>query len=69
MAFKWVTRLISKTSGAPERSTDLGRAIAVLMLEVAQSDFKEAEGETSILLAELTKHIGENSHNLSLIHI
>ena len=64
MAFKWLTRLIPQASEDEENSNALSRAIAVLMLEVAQSDFEETEEETSTLLAGLTEHIGENSQPL-----
>ena len=62
MAFKWLARLVPQASEAAENSGNLSRAIAVLMLEVAQSDFEETEEETSSLLAALAKYIGENSH-------
>lgn len=61
MAFKWLTRLIPQASEGEENSNALSCAIAVLMLEVAQSDFEETEEETSTLLAGLAEHIGENS--------
>ena len=62
MAFKWLARLVPKASEAAENSDNLSRAIAVLMLEVAQSDFEETEEETNSLLAALAKHLGEDSH-------
>lgn len=62
MAFKWLARLVPQASEAAENSDNLSRAIAVLMLEVAQSDFEETEEETSSLLAALAKYIGEDSH-------
>lgn len=62
MAFKWLARLVPQASEAAENSDTLSRAIAVLMLEVAQSDFEETEEETSSLLAALAKYIGEDSH-------
>lgn len=62
MAFKWLARLVAQDSEAAENSDNLSRAIAVLMLEVAQSDFEETEEETSSLLAALAKYIGEDSH-------
>ena len=43
MAFKWLARLVPQASEAAENSDNLSRAIAVLMLEVAQSDFEETE--------------------------
>ena len=60
MAFKWLTRLIQETSEPGTDSSDLSRAIAVLMLEVAQSDFEETEKETSTLLEGLIEHVGES---------
>ena len=62
MAFKWLARLVPQASEAAENSDNLSRAIAVLMLEVAQSDFEETEEETNSLLAALAKHLGEDSH-------
>ena len=61
MAFKWLTRLIPQASEGDEDANTLSRAIAVLMLEVAQSDFEETDEETSTLLTGLAEHIGENS--------
>ena len=62
MAFKWLARLVPQASEAAENSDNLSRAIAVLMLEVAQSDFEETEEETSALVAGLAEYLGENSH-------
>ena len=62
MAFKWLARLVPQASEAAENSDNLSRAIAVLMLEVAQSDFEETEEETNSLFAALAKHLGEDSH-------
>ena len=62
MAFKWLARLVPQTSEAAEDSDNLSRAIAVLMLEVAQSDFEETEEETSALIAGLAEYLGESSH-------
>ena len=62
MAFKWLARLVPQASEAAENSDNLSRAIAVLMLEVAQSDFEETEEETSALIAGLTEYLGESSH-------
>ena len=59
MAFKWLTRLAQQSPAEDQDSSDLRRAIAVLMLEVAQSDFDESEEETKILVARLTEHISE----------
>ena len=60
MAFKWLARLIPQSSGDIESSTDLSRAIAVLMLEVAQSDFHETEEETNTLVAGLVEHMADS---------
>ena len=62
MAFKWLARLVAQDSEAAENSDNLSRAIAVLMLEVAQSDFEETEEETTRLLAGLAEYLGEDSH-------
>ena len=62
MAFKWLARLVPQASEAAENSDNLSRALAVLMLEVAQSDFEETEEETNSLLAGLAEHLGEDSH-------
>lgn len=62
MAFKWLARLVPQASEAADNSGNLCRAAAVLMLEVAQSDFEETEDETSTLIAGLTEHLGEDSH-------
>ena len=61
MAFKWLARLVAQDSEAAENSDNLSRAIAVLMLEVAQSDFEETEEETTRLLAGLAEYLGEDS--------
>ena len=62
MAFKWLARL-TETQGLHTRKgdgVDLNRAIAVLMLEVAQSDFSETEDETHTVLAGLISHTQES---------
>lgn len=64
MAFKWLNRLIPQASVSTHDSAELSRAIAVLMLEVAQSDFEESEEETNMMLMGLTEHMGENSHTV-----
>lgn len=64
MAFKWLARLVPQSADAAANSADLKRAIAVLMLEVAQSDFEETEEETTSLLAGLAEYLGEDSHTL-----
>lgn len=59
MSFKWIARLVGQEESISDedRSAELKRAIAVLMLEVAQSDFFESEEETTALLASLSEHI------------
>lgn len=62
MAFKWLARLTETEGSHPRRGAgvDLNRAIAVLMLEVAQSDFSETEDETQTVLAGLISHTQES---------
>lgn len=59
MSFKWIARLVGQEESISDedRSAELNRAVAVLMLEVAQSDFFESEEETTALLASLSEHI------------
>ena len=59
MSFKWIERLVGQEESISDedRSAELNRAVAVLMLEVAQSDFFESEEETTALLASLSEHI------------
>jgi len=61
LAFKWLSHLMKQTSGKDESSTDLISAVAVLMLEVAESDFQETEEETNTVLAGLYTHMGDDS--------
>lgn len=51
MAFKWLTKLtgLDSTDSANPDDGALNRALAVLMLEVAQSDFSESTDETEKL--------------------
>ena len=62
MSFKWIARLVGQEESISDkdRTAELNRAIAVLMLEVAQSDFSESEEETTSLLASLSEHIQES---------
>ena len=59
MSFKWIARLVGQEESISDedRSAELNRAVAVLMLEVAQSDFFESEEEITALLASLSEHI------------
>ena len=59
MSFKWIARLVGQEESISDedRSAELNRAVAVLMLEVAQSDFFESDEETTALLASLSEHI------------
>ena len=58
MAFKWLASLIKSQGLQPKKvdGIDLNRAIAVLMLEVVQSDFSETIDETQTVLAALISH-------------
>ena len=58
MAFKWLASLIKSQGLQPKKvdGIDLNRAIAVLMLEVVQSDFSETVDETQTVLAALISH-------------
>ena len=62
MSFKWIARLVGQEESISDedRSAELNRAVAVLMLEVAQSDFFESAEETTALLAGLSEHIQAN---------
>jgi len=62
VAFKWLARLTETEGSHPRKGSgvDLNRAIAVLMLEVAQSDFSETEDETQTVLAGLISHTQES---------
>lgn len=56
MAFKWIEKLTQLGESATEKGNDrdeLGIVIAVLMLEVAKSDFKESEFEIETMTAWL----------------
>ncbi|MEC7611166.1 MAG: TerB family tellurite resistance protein [Pseudomonadota bacterium] len=56
MAFKWLEKLTQLRESASEKGNDrdeLGMTLAVLMLEVAKSDFEESEAEIQTLTAWL----------------
>ena len=58
MSFKWLARLTQQHSQSENQdsSADLNRAIAVLMLEIAQSDFSETAEETRAVIEGLLAH-------------
>ena len=56
MAFKWLEKLTQLRESTSEKGNDrdeLGTALAVLMLEVAKSDFEESEAEIRTMTAWL----------------
>ena len=56
MAFKWLERLTQlgeSTSEEGAKNDELGTTLAVLMLEVAKSDFEESEAEIHTITAWL----------------
>ena len=56
MAFKWLEKLTQLRESASEKRNDrdeLGMTLAVLMLEVAKSDFEESEAEIQTMTAWL----------------
>lgn len=56
MAFKWLEKLTQLGESASEKGNDrdeLGMTLAVLMLEVAKSDFEESEPEIQTMTAWL----------------
>ncbi|MEC7960100.1 MAG: TerB family tellurite resistance protein [Pseudomonadota bacterium] len=56
MAFKWLEKLTQLRESASEKGNDrdeLGMTLAVLMLEVAKSDFEESEAEIQTMTAWL----------------
>ena len=79
MAFKWLEKLTQLRESTSEKGNDrdeLGTALAVLMLEVAKSDFEESEAEIRTMTAWLeNQDLGLTSEDvnqlldLSLIHI
>lgn len=65
MSFKWLARLTQQDSRNEDRgnSGELNRALAVLMLEIAQSDFSETEEETRAVLAGLLIHTEQGAQS------
>ena len=70
MAFKWLEKLTQLRESASEKGNDrdeLGMTLAVLMLEVAKSDFEESEAEIQTMTAWLenqdlglkSQHVGQ----------
>ena len=56
VAFKWLEKLTQLGESATEKEADrdeLGMALAVLMLEVAKSDFEESDSELQTMTAWL----------------
>ena len=56
MAFKWLEKLTQLRESASEKGNDrdeLGMTLAVLLLEVAKSDFEESEAEIQTMTAWL----------------
>ena len=56
MAFKWLEKLTQLGESESEKGNDrdeLGMTLAVLMLEVAKSDFEESEAEIQTMIAWL----------------
>ena len=56
MAFKWLEKLTQLGESAIDKGNDrdeLGMTLAVLMLEVAKSDFEESEAEIQTITAWL----------------
>ena len=59
MAFKWLEKLTQLGESTSEKGNDrdeLGIVIAVLMLEVAKSDFKESESEILYINLSVIKY-------------
>ena len=69
MAFKWLEKLTQLGESASEKGNDrdeLGTALAVLMLEVAKSDFEESEAEIQTMTAWLeNQDLGLTSEDVS----
>ena len=65
MAFKWIGKLTQFGEPTTQKGNDrdeLGMALAVLMLEVAKSDFQESDSEIQSMTAWL------KSQDLGLSH-
>ena len=69
MAFKWLEKLTQLGESASEKGNDrdeLGMTVAVLMLEVAKSDFEESESEIETMSAWLqNQDLGLRSEDVS----
>ncbi len=69
MAFKWLEKLTQLRESASEKENDrdeLGMTLAVLMLEVAKSDFEESEAEIQTMTAWLeNQDLGLKSQDVS----
>ena len=69
MAFKWLEKLTQLGESASEKGNDrdeLGITVAVLMLEVAKSDFEESESEIETMSAWLqNQDLGLRSEDVS----
>ena len=69
MAFKWLEKLTQLGESTSEKGNDrdkLGMTLAVLMLEVAKSDFEESETEIQTMTAWLeNQDLGLKSQDVS----
>ena len=69
MAFKWLEKLTQLGESTSEKGNDrdeLGITLAVLMLEVAKSDFEESEAEIQTMTAWLeNQDLGLTSEDVS----
>ena len=69
MAFKWLEKFTQLGASAGEKGNDrdeLGMTLAVLMLEVAKSDFEESEDEIQTMTAWLeNQDLGLTSEDVS----
>ena len=69
MAFKWLEKFTQLGESASEKGKDgdeLGMTLAVLMLEVAKSDFEESEAEIQTMTAWLeNQDLGLKSQDVS----
>ena len=69
MAFKWLEKLTQPGESVSEKGNDrdeLGMTVAVLMLEVAKSDFEESESEIETISAWLeNQDLGLTSEDVS----
>lgn len=69
MAFKWIEKLTQLGEPTTQKVNDrdeLGMALAVLMLEVAKSDFQESDSEIQSMTAWLkSQDLGLNHDNVT----